>query len=192
MDIETIGIESTSGILSLAAIYHDETLKTFRFSDMVSGAFFVKFDIVDQLRNYGRTSDKDTMAWWEKQGEYPKRMSFIPRADDKKLVDGLTLFSEWMNLVNPKKNEMIWVRGSLDQPVIESAYRAANLKSGISYNHWRDVRTFIDTVYSRSNNGYVDVDTSIVPDYNFNSAVKHDPVQDVALDICMMCAGVSD
>ena len=47
-DVETLGKESNSVILSMAAIYFDTT-KTPSHTELRDSAFFVKFDVEDQI-----------------------------------------------------------------------------------------------------------------------------------------------
>jgi hypothetical protein len=45
-------------------------------------------------------------------------------------------------------------------------------------------------MYPKNRNGYVDVDTSIVPDYKRVNVIRHHPLHDSAEDACMVLGGV--
>ncbi len=101
-DVETLGVESNSVILSLACIYFDPDAKP-TFRELVDSAYFVKFNVRDQVENYGRKVDKGTLQWWEKQCEIVRKKSFIPLKDDQNLKNGIESFHSWIQSKNDKK-----------------------------------------------------------------------------------------
>jgi hypothetical protein len=66
-DVETLGTESNSVILS-AALIHFDFDKVLAFQEYVDSACYVKFDQEEQI-NKGRVIENDTVAWWKKQSE---------------------------------------------------------------------------------------------------------------------------
>jgi hypothetical protein len=183
-DIETLGIESTSVILSLSCIYFRSEDKP-TYQQLKQDAFFVKFDAKDQATRLNRKIDKGTLEWWNKQCDMVKDVSYKPTKDDYKLEDGLKLFHDWVKTKNDDEC-WIWARGSLDQVILQSCERAVGLETIFPHNQWRDVRTAIDLLYGAVN-GYCDVDH---PDFLYDRDVyKHNPIDDCALDIMMLIYG---
>ena len=186
-DVETLGVESNSVILSLACIYFDPDAKP-TFRELVDSAYFVKFNVRDQVENYGRKIDKGTLQWWEKQCEIVRKKSFLPLKDDQNLKNGIESFHNWIASKNDNKC-WVWARGSLDDTLLHSIERQLKVETMLPYNRWRDVRTAVDFL-TNSNNGYCKVDHV---DFLYErDIIKHDPVIDCALDIMMLLYGKSN
>ena len=178
-DVETMDAESTAVILSAAIIKFDFN-EVLTFEDYVKRACFVKFDAKSQIKDYKRTVSKDTMAWWEKQSEIAKRISLIPSADDVSAKEGIDTIKKYVEK-HGGKDTFFWARGSLDQMVIDSLCTRLQVPYITQYNRWRDVRTAIDIIANDSKEGYCKI-----KNFDYNKVLKHDPVQDCALDIMMM------
>lgn len=180
-DIETLGIESTSVVLS-AAIVHFDPSESVTYQELLDRALFVKFDAKIQVSN-GRTIDSSTLAWWEKQSSLAKSKSLIPdRNIDVSPEVGLNSLRSYYN--NPNiGNKLVWTRGPLDQIVSESLAKSFKLEPFAPYWAYRDVRTAIDLTKD-SNNGYCEVEG-----FSDSAVVKHDPIHDVAYDALMLLYG---
>ena len=184
-DVETLGKESNSVILSMAAIYFDPETKP-SYEDLYNSAFFVKFDVEDQVKRLDRKIGKTTMQWWAKQCDIVKAKSLKPnKALDVKFEDGYEAMRKW---AESKKDDQcyVWARGNLDQLVLDSFEEQLEIKPIWPFNRWRDVRTAIDILYNTSN-GYCPVN------YKGFSAeakvIKHNPVDDCAYDAMMLMYG---
>lgn len=183
-DIETLGVESTSVILSLSCIYFRSEQKP-TYQQLKERAFFVKFKAEDQAIRLKRKIDRGTVDWWEKQCAFVKQKSLLATPDDYTLEDGLKLFHEWVKAQGDEKC-WVWARGSLDQVILQSAERVVGMETIFPHNRWRDVRTAIDLLYGTTN-GYCDVDH---PEFLYDRDVyKHNPIDDCALDIMMLTYG---
>lgn len=182
-DIETLGIDSTCVILS-AAIIHFEQYEDLDMDMLRERALFVKFDIQEQVSELKRSTTKSTIDWWKEQPEHARKKSLPAKSTDVGTVEGIEQLRAYITKHQPDpKKTTIWARGSLDQMAIDSLARAAGLEHIAPYYVWRDVRTAVDIVYGTSN-GYCQV-----PDVPRESVLKHDPVDDCALDIMMLCCG---
>jgi hypothetical protein len=184
-DVETLGKESNSVMLSMAAIYFDPETKP-SYEDLYNSAFFVKFDVEDQVRRLDRKIGKTTMQWWAKQCDIVKAKSLKPnKVLDVKFEDGYESMRKW---AESKKDDQcyVWARGNLDQLVLDSFEEQLEIKPIWPFNRWRDVRTAIDILYNTSN-GYCPVN------YKGFSAeskvIKHNPVDDCAYDAMMLMYG---
>ncbi len=184
-DVETLGKESNSVVLSLACVYFKPEDKP-SYTDLMKDAFFVKFDVDEQVKKYGRKLDKGTIEWWAKQCDLAKRKSLMPNPIlDKPLIEGFEEFRAW---TKTKQDDdcWIWARGNLDQIALESISNQIEREPIWNFNRWRDVRTLIDILYD-TKTGYVDV-----PGFDPQShVIKHDPVHDIAYDVTMMLFGQS-
>jgi len=184
-DVETLGVESTTVILSAAAIKFDPNNLSKTYDDYLADAFFVKFDVQDQVKNYKRTIDKSTMEWWANQHDYVRKISFIPsKNDDVSAIDGLNLLYDYLGPQDGSNT--FWARGSLDQMSIDSLCKAVGKELIAPYNCWRDVRTALDCLCETTKNGYCQM--KIPFDKNSN-VIKHHPVHDCAYDIMMLLHG---
>lgn len=155
----------------------------FTYQELLDRACFVKFDVNDQVNNYKRVIDKGTLDWWAKQSHHAKQTSFVPKPDDLSVEDGVKILREYYHKTT-SKNKIVWVRGSLDQLVIDSLTRAADLADIAPYWSYRDVRTSIDLLMETSKNGYCQVEG-----FSDSLVHKHDPIHDVAYDIMQMRYG---
>lgn len=183
LDIETLGVESTSAILSIAVLHLDES--TTDFQSMLDNSIFVKFDLKEQFKN-NRTEDRTTCEWWDKQTEQVKIASLYPSEGDFSFCEGIDIVETWMKNKGFTKNSSVFARGSLDSLCLESCYRTFDKTPLIKYYQWLDVRTAIDMMYDNSRYGYVDVEYEGFETY---MVVKHNPVYDCAYDGMMLKYG---
>lgn len=188
LDVETMGVESTSVVLSIGIVYVPDTNPR-SYQEILDNSIFVKLDVKDQVDNYHRIVDKGTLEWWKKQGEAQRLRSFVPSRKDVSVQDAIRICKNWVKL-QPEQNAMVWTRGSMDQCVMDSLFKVAGHEPLFVYNQYRDVRTAIDLIYPEtSKNGYVDVDPDRCPGWDRDLVLKHCPVSDAAYDICMLLFG---
>ena len=184
-DIETLSKKSSSVILSMAATYFDPVKKT-SYKELRDNAFFVKFDVDDQLKRLNRVMDRSTLDWWSKQCLNVRNKSLKPSANDVKFEDGYAAMVEWNKQLDDNKC-WIWIRGSLDQVILDDMLDQLGIEPMWHFSRFRDVRTALDLLYG-STNGYPEVNYE---NFNFlTHIVKHDPVDDVVYDAMMMQFGV--
>ena len=188
-DVETLGKESNSVILSMAAIYFDPD-KGQSYKELYNDAFFVKFDVVDQMKRLDRKVGKTTMQWWAKQCDNVKIKSFKPNpAIDVKFEDGYEAMRQWAATKNDDKC-YVWARGNLDQLVLDSFEEQLEIKPIWPFGRWRDVRTAVDFLYGVTN-GYVTVEVPPWVDA-FDAALhvtKHNPIDDCCFDAMQLMYG---
>ena len=187
-DVETLGKESNSVILSMAAIYFEPD-KEPSHTQLRDSAFFVKFDVQDQIKRLNRKVGKTTIEWWSKQCENVRNKSFKPRADDITFEIGYEAMRQWANTKNDSKC-WVWARGNLDQLVLDSMEEQLELKPIWPFSRWRDVRTAVDFLYGTTN-GYVEVDTPAWVEA-FDSKLhitKHNPIDDCVFDAMQLMYG---
>lgn len=188
-DVETLGKESNSVMLSMAAIHFDPSDKK-SYKEYKDSAFFVKFDVEHQIKNLNRKVGKTTMQWWAKQCDNVKAVSFRPnKTIDVKFEDGYEQMRKWANSFN-EPNSWVWARGNLDQLILDSFEEQLEIEPIWPFSRWRDVRTAIDILYE-TDKGYINV---VVPPWidAFDPSVhvtKHNPIDDCAFDIMQLLYG---
>lgn len=189
LDLETLGVESTSVVLSIGMVYCDPELlsedNTEAYNQLLKESCLIKFNAKEQSASTtNRTISKATLDWWQKQGEIPRMQAMTPTPEDMNAVEGLTKLRKWFNSYKDAKKLPIWVRGSLDQPTFESLCRSFDVEPFVMYNCYRDVRTAIDLIYDEGKGGYVEI-----PDFDSDIVIKHNPVHDSAYDALMLIRG---
>jgi hypothetical protein len=183
LDVETTDIDSSAIVLSAAIVGFNLT-EDFTYEDLVDRTLYVKF-IAKEQKAAGRTASRDTLEWWDKQGEEIKRMCFLPSKKDVSALEGLDTIRSFI-AKNGNKDYMVWTRGCLDQMVMESLCRTFKVDPITSYNSFCDVRTALRCLKSTTNNrGYCDI-----PNFDRDKISKHNPIDDIALDVLMLRYGV--
>lgn len=190
-DIETLGVESTTAILSIGIIYFDpEVDDAIGYNELVQRGLMVKLNVKDQMSRLNRTMTKSTLDWWSKQGPMQIQESLKVNPElDILAEDAIIVVKKYINkYMKGKKwdNEIMWARGSLDQMAIDSLTSACGVEPIAPFNRWRDVRTAVDFL-TGSTNGYCQVS-----DLDFNIVEKHHPVHDCALDALMLMRGIPE
>jgi hypothetical protein len=187
-DVETLGKESNSVILSMAAIHFDPANPK-PYKEYKDSAFFVKFEVEDQIKRLDRKVGKSTMQWWAKQCDNVKAVSFKPNKFDVKFEDGYEQMRKWANTFNEPKS-WVWARGNLDQLILDSFEEQLGIEPIWPFARWRDVRTAIDIMYE-TDKGYINVVTPPWVDA-FDPKLhvtKHNPIDDCAFDIMQLLYG---
>ena len=184
-DLESLGVESNSVILSMACIHFKPEYKQTP-EQLRAEAFFCKFDVSDQVKRLDRKIDKDTVNWWKKQCDNVKKVSFTPNLKyDVPFEAGHAAMKEWVEHKNDP-DCWVWARGGLDDVMLASMERACGVENIFSFNRWRDVRTAIDFLYHKKN-GYCEV---YYPGFDRNLHItKHNPIDDCVLDVMQLLYG---
>ena len=187
LDVETLGVESTSVILSVGLCYVEDNSPR-SYQDILDKSIFVKLNAKEQIEKYNRVVDQSTLEWWNKQSDYAKDRNYKPKKTDFGVVEGLTIINKWVDSIGTK-DSLCWIRGSLDQMCLDSLCKAADVNLPFKYNAYRDVRTALDLIYPDSKNGYVDVDPELCIGFDRGLVLKHSPEHDCSFDMAMMLYG---
>ena len=178
-DVETLGTESNSVVLSAAMIYFDfDEVKSFQ--DYVDSACYVKFNKEEQIKS-NRVVEDSTLDWWTKQSEISRKAALDPSDDDLSAKDGIEQFRNYIN-AHGGPDQIFWMRGTLDQMAIDSLCKSVNVPLLTRFNQWRDVRTAVDILADNAKGGYCKI-KNFNPDLH---AIKHLPQHDCAVDILML------
>ena len=181
-DLETLSVESDAVVLSAAIVYFDPS-EDLTFDKLINRTLFVKFNAKDQAKRLSRKIDKDTLQWWASLPPYLQDISLNPKEDDLIAEDAIQKIKDYIKMFPNPENQTIWVRGSMDQPIIDSLCKKLSIEPIMRYNNYRDLRTAIDILYGTSN-GYCDVE-----DFDKIVVSKHNPVHDICYDVMMLLKG---
>ena len=187
-DVETLGKDSSSVILSMACLYFNPDEKK-SYQELVDSAFFVKLDAEDQMRRLKRTCKKGTIEWWSKQCDNARNKSFRPSVIDVTAEEAIESLRTWSTQFPNHDKCVVWARGNLDQLVLDSLEEQLEVKPVFYFSRWRDVRTAIDFIIG-STSGYTKVEYP-----GFDAALhvtKHNPIDDCAYDAMQLMYGVKE
>jgi len=136
LDIETLGTAPSSAIVSIGAV-------RFSWKDgAVSDKFYINVDAADCVR-LGLKIDPDTIQWWSTQ---PKEARQAWMKDPVSVHEALSTFNEWFGKGKPE----VWCNGmNFDFPLLETAFRAVELKSPWQYYLLNDMRTIVNMFNAR-------------------------------------------
>ena len=185
-DIETLSKESTAVILSAAITQFDFTQKDDldeEFASLVENSLYVKFDAKEQIEKYNRIVSKDTLEWWNKQGEFVRDLCFKPSKNDVDAKTGMNLLRSYIKEFSISgEDNIVWVRGSLDQLATDSLCATLKVDPIEGFWNFRDVRTAIDLLAETSKRGYCQLSKP----FNRDLIIKHNPTHDIAFDVLML------
>jgi len=190
LDTETLGMDSSSVILSIALLHFDET-KDNTLESLCENTLFLKLLAKEQINEYNRIVDKSTIEWWNKQCDLAKDFSFKPKKSDITVKEAITCLRNYISKYSkdPDK-EICWIRGTLDQMVLDSLFNVVNEKKLFYYSNYRDVRTFLAFNTETGMKGYAEIDPELYPGtWNKEDVIKHNPVYDVAYDALQILYG---
>lgn len=180
-DFETMSQDPVNGVvLSLAMLNYDPNRfvdKPYTYQELVDDAKYIKFDVADQVQNYGRTIDKDTMEWWSKQNKEAQK-AIAPSKDDRPISELYTFFFGNM----PDYPKLVYTRRNTFDPIfMTSLMKATNNPE--PYDWW-NVRDTISYIEGLSIGG--DIRNNFIPDDLQDHFVAHDPRHDIAMDVMRM------
>ena len=131
IDLETLGVEPDSVIVTLGAIKFNP------FSDVEPDkGLYLRGDIEEQSEKYNRTIDNNTLEWWSKQPQKIQDEAFGDH-DGVSVTEILRQLNKWCVGL-----DYIWCQGpTFDFVMLQHLYKSA--KTPVPWNYWqiRDSRT---------------------------------------------------
>lgn len=128
VDLETLGNNSHSVILSIGAVSFDDT--------GIGEEFYVNVD-PQSCVNHGLQIDVSTVMWWMKQSDDARKALY--KSDTAILVDALTEFTLFM-----RRNDAAYVWGNgatFDNVILSNAYKVVGLDTPWKFYNDRCYRT---------------------------------------------------
>ena len=178
-DFETLGQDVLNcPALSLAAYSFDTERfisDPYTLDEVVEDSLYMKLDVTEQVKKYGRVIEKDTVDWWSKQSKAAQVSQLRPLPNDlsiDKISDALA------GIYENKSN--VYTRGNTFDPVLlDMICKITGTKSPYPWWSIRDMRSMIDGLSFGSN-----ISNSFMPDsVDSKAVVLHDPRYDIALDV---------
>jgi hypothetical protein len=179
-DFETLGTDTfTSPVISLAVLKYDEArfqFAPYQFEELVEASTYIKFDVEEQVRKYGRKIQQDTLDWWARQNAEARAM--IKPSDMDVSID--KLYDILYNDLKIQECKYQYARGNtFDAGFLKSILRACGKDCPLNLKNSRDTRSLIAGM-----SWGVDIKNHFTPEgldrVNF---VAHDPRCDVAMDV---------
>jgi hypothetical protein len=139
IDVQTLGIESNTMILSIGAVAFD--MKT-NYSDDV---FYRKIDIdsYEALRIKDQFSiDQSTLSWWMTKAPKSSRDEAFSLENRVSILDAINDLCTWFRM---QKITKVWSHGaSFDIAIVTYTMNVLNLKTPWDFWNVRDTRTLYD------------------------------------------------
>lgn len=130
IDIETMGNQSYSSILSIGAVRFDID------SGEIGDKFYTTIDLKSCL-NIGLIINADTLKWWMKQNEQAQKDLF--NGEQLSINEALLKLSNFIN-----KKDIVWGNSArFDCGILSDAYNKLNLPIPWDFRDERCVRTLV-------------------------------------------------
>ena len=132
LDLETLGKEPKSIIVSIGAVEFSET-------EVSENKFFTNIDPED-CQSYGLKINASTFLWWMGQSEAARLA--ITGSEKVKLKEALISFSSWLLMDSSKDDVIVWGNGAdFDNTILSSSYIETGLEQPWSFRNNRCYRT---------------------------------------------------
>jgi hypothetical protein len=182
-DYETLSSNPQDGVvLSLAALAFDETRyvsKPYTYEELLGAAQYIKFNVEEQVRVYGRKIQKETVEWWSIQDKAAQHC-LAPSADDRSISELPTFLRNLAT--DPKSIKRVYTRGNTFDPIFtESILKVLRQLDPYHWGTVRDTRSMIEGLSWGTN-----LDNGFMVDGLKDKFVKHDPIHDIAMDVMRM------
>lgn len=181
-DYETLGTNrKTSPVVCVAVLFYDEDRflnNPYTFEELVNMTKLIKFDVTQQVKEYGRVIEKSTLDWW---GSLPKKTQslLIPKSDDVDIKDWFQIFRD-MYIKHDVK--YVYCRGNtFDNMVTDEIFSQFNQGIVYLWEKVRDTRSMIEgLIYGSGLKNY------FVPEEFKDKFESHNPIHDVVMDVIRM------
>lgn len=178
-DYETLSDDMINGVVvNLAAILFEEKRfieNPYEYDELIDSAYFVKFDVMEQVEKYGRTIRKKTLDWWAEQS-LEARLMLKPSPDDVSID---TIADFFCNTLQSQLCSKVYTRGNTFDPILtETLHR--NIGKNDSTKWWliRDVRSLFEGMtYGHK------IKNNFIPEGLEDKFIAHNPIHDIAMDI---------
>lgn len=178
-DFETLSTDRVNGVvLSFAMLAFSPDRFTgeiaYDYDTLLSETKFIKFNVEEQVKKYGRKIDKDTLEWWGQQGD-EARKQLKPSPDDQSISELYNFFV----LHSPANLKTVFTRGNTFDPILLD-YICKDIDKPMPYPFWmdRDTRSYIEGLSHGT-----DLKNSFMPPNCENKFVHHDARHDIVLDV---------
>lgn len=178
-DFETLSQDQVNGVVISFAMLAFSPNRfvgdiSYTYEELLEQTKFIKFNVEEQVKKYGRKINKETLQWWSEQGDLAKKQ-LKPSSEDQSISElcGFFHFHKPVNL------EVVYTRGNTFDPVFfQHIIESTGHK--MPYDWWmdRDTRSFIDGLSWGTG-----LKNSFMPPNCEDKFIHHDPRHDITLDV---------
>lgn len=178
-DFETLGQDVFDAVaVNLAVLKFDEDrfVKTpYEFEELVDSCKLIKFNVEEQVKEYGRKIQQTTLDWWTQQ-EKEVRKQIQPSDQDVSISE----LYEFLSLeIQIQKCDRVYTRGNTFDPILLSSLLRHFQQ--IDPTKWwviRDTRSLFEGMTYGHN-----IKSTFIPEGLEENFKAHDPCRDVAMDV---------
>lgn len=148
----------------------------YTYEELLAAAHVIKFDVMDQINNYGRTISKSTLKWWTDEVSERAREQLKPSSKDVSISQLYGIIDESVNL---KSIDVVYTRGNTFDPIfLQFIMSQTGNQEPFHWRKIRDTRSMIEGMSFGLN-----VVNDFMPSEIADKFVKHDPIHDIAADV---------
>lgn len=178
-DFETLGQDVFDAVaVNLAVLKFDEdrfVKNPYKFDELVDSCKLIKFNVEEQVKEYGRKIQQSTLDWWMQQEKEVKRQ-IQPSSQDVSISD----LYEFLSLeIQIQKCDRVYTRGNTFDPILLSSL-LRHFKQIDPTKWWviRDTRSLFEGMtYGHG------IKSTFIPEGLEENFKAHDPCHDVAMDV---------
>ena len=181
-DFETLSQDQRRGVVTSFAMLNFSEKRyidnPYSYEELVAACKYIKFDVEDQVVNFKRVMSKETIDWWNEQGDEAKKQ-IKPSDSDVSITEFYDFITSNIDCKNIKKS---YSRGNTFDPMFLQ-YLMAQVGRPDPF-HWRTVRDTRSTIEGMSFG--MNLENGFMPGDLKDKFVKHDPRHDIAMDVMRM------
>jgi hypothetical protein len=174
-DFETLGLDTTNCPILSLALFSFDTAKQYTLDSILPEVKFFKFSVADQVENYNRQINKNTLDWWKSQPKELQDSQLKPSKNDLPLSALYDIMKD-----NIGEKDIVFTRGNTFDPMITTSMMKV-LGKPEPYPWWnvRDTRSFLEGLSYGS-----DLKNNFIPpELEGIKLDLHDPRTDIAIDV---------
>lgn len=181
-DFETLSQDPLRGVVtSFAMLVFSEDRyvdNPYTYEELLDECKYIKFDVEEQVKKYHRKMSKETIDWWNEQGDEAKKQ-ILPSKDDVSIDQLYQFITSNIDLSKIKKS---YTRGNTFDPIyLDFLMKTTGNPSPFHWRTVRDTRSMIDGMSFG-----MDVSNGFMPGDLVDKFVKHNPCHDIAMDVMRM------
>lgn len=179
-DFETLSQDGEDGVVLSVAIlsfnrkflHHDY----YQYGSLLDQTHYLKFDVNEQVKKYGRKIDRKTLDWWGKQSKEAREV--LKPSSEEVSID--RLFPWIVERVMIKDLDRVYTRNNTFDPLfLRSICRQTGYDTPYPFWHIRDTKSVIDGLTWDND----EIKDNFIPEELEEKFVAHDPRHDIVMDV---------
>jgi hypothetical protein len=181
-DFETLSQNPIDGVVLCMALVTFDSTRFFKagdlytYDELLHKTKYIKFNVEDQVKNWGRKIQKDTLQWWSERSKEAQEL-LKPEPDDKSISE---LYSFFIKHVKIEDLKVVYTRNNTFDPIFLNSI-VTQTGHELPYKWWliRDTKSTINGMTWGQN----DIRDNFIPPGLEDHFVAHDPRHDVVMDV---------